>query len=224
MISETIKKLIRLATNNSNEHEANLAARKACQLLVEDKSLFPTNRREQAQVPKQEATIRVTENPRTRDVTITVTNLDMVNNSRVAKLIMELDKELRGARTWNDVHRSEESFWSSKPPSSPPPPKQEPTYRPPKRDRYGFRSWIDWDDIPFGGKKQPTPEDYATGKAKPYDPTNPDNYSKSRPPRDLKCNKCGKTVSTQFVGPPQVFECADCAYGEEFEKHTGRKP
>jgi len=41
---EKLKKLIRLANNNPNEHEANLAARKACKALAEDdfKSLKAT--------------------------------------------------------------------------------------------------------------------------------------------------------------------------------------
>lgn len=36
MSIDLLKKLVRLATNNPNEHEANLAARKACELLVKD--------------------------------------------------------------------------------------------------------------------------------------------------------------------------------------------
>ena len=167
MISETIKKLIRLATNNSNEQEANLAAMKACKLLVQDKTLFPTSKREERQVqnqnPKQEATIHVTENPRNRDITITVTGLDMINNSRVAALIQELDREIRRPKTYWDEARTN--------PYEP--------YRPPR-------------------------------KHKPFDPSDLSNYSKTKSPLDLKCKTCGNVVSTGFVGPPQVFECADC--------------
>jgi hypothetical protein len=219
-----LRALIRLAVNNANEAEAGRAAIKVCKALLEqDKTILNAENDEKGATPsaptqKKEANIKMHQDVRNRDFYIIVSDLDYVQNPRIARLLEELDRETRRPRTWNDVRRSEEPFWRSTPPP------YEPYYT-------GF----DWGENPFKERKrhktqtepppqQPTPEDYATGKAKPYDPTNPSNYSKSKPPRDLKCIKCGGTFSTQFVGPPQVFECADCAYGEEFEKNTGRKP
>jgi len=51
---ELIKKLIKLANNNPNEHEANLAARKACHLIEEGKFDFGMNKKEPGQTKKPE--------------------------------------------------------------------------------------------------------------------------------------------------------------------------
>lgn len=212
-----LRALIRLAVNNANEAEAGRAAIKVCKALLEkDKTILNAENDEEgptpsAPPPKKEATIKVHHDVRNKDFHIVVTDLDVVANPRIAKILEELDREVR-----------------NKPRPEPP------VYQSP------FRTGSYWDtgwDFGFGESRSerrrrerdarnqsttsppPTPEDYATGRARPYDPANPDNYSKTRPPRDLKCTKCGNTFSTQFVGPPQVFECADCAYGDMFDRH-----
>jgi len=54
MDNEKIKKFIRLAVNNTNEHEANLAARKACQALYDGNWDGIANTNSRQTVPNQQ--------------------------------------------------------------------------------------------------------------------------------------------------------------------------
>jgi hypothetical protein len=201
-----LRKLIRLALNNSNEAESGRAAIEACKLLVkQDKTILDASKDKYAAPidTNKETTIQVTEDGRTGDTVIRISRLDLVDNTKIGRLLRELADEVKRPRTWNDVKRSEEPMW---------------------RGPFYEGAWTGFDfgesrserrkrERDFRNQTQanptPTPEDYAKG-AKPYDPENPANYSKTHPKRILKCKTCGNDVETQFVGPPQVFECADC--------------
>lgn len=82
---EKIKKLIRLANNNPNEHEANLAARKVCKMLAD----YNFN----IIVRTADAKIRSASNPAPYN---------------------PFEEMFRKAnsKAWNDNHRSEEPFWT----------------------------------------------------------------------------------------------------------------
>lgn len=187
---ELLKKLIRLANNNPNEHEANAAARRACKMVAEDNFALLNN---------------------------TVENLQ-------DKYTVRTPPE---ARTWDDVKRSTEPEFKSRPPSG---------YNP---------SQAQWDYImdllnrnPFRSGPNPFDREYRGGQwSKQYDPKKWDNENPTEPipkqqyhPDDakyyerrkergfgetkfpLKCKTCGNVKLTLFMGLPEMFECNSCQW------------
>lgn len=176
MNTDLISKLIKLANNNPNEHEANLAARKVCQMLT---GHFDPK-------PKPKVT------------------------------------------TWNDVQRSPEPEFKSKPqtasqqnPYTRPPNEPPPVYNRPPNVDYDFsffneffktrtRQWNNFGERP--PKEVKIPNHYY----QPYTPP-----SKQKEERDLKCKTCGKIIKTKFVGLAEVFECSTCQW-TAYEKQTNK--
>lgn len=95
---DRLKALIRLANNNPNDNEANRAARKVCIVLAED-SFALLNHRPVAR-----------------------TAADKMNEHR-QNYQSGTWSGFEG--TWNDVKRSKESEFRSKPPTGPPPPRND---------------------------------------------------------------------------------------------------
>ena len=183
MSLDLIKKLVRLANNNPNDNEANLAARKACKMIAE---------------------------------------LEFYLEQRVQNTAYSGNYSRPGAspvtppRTWNDVRRSEEPFWRSKPPTEPGRSaddifdwffrverermkREEQAYReqqkkPPRPDAYEpiYRPYTD--DVHYG-----TVSDEPIPKNK-----------KIR--RKLRCKTCHKTIDTVFIGAEELFECNECQW------------
>src|SRR5262245_51973348 len=118
---ELLQKLTRLANNNPNDNEANLAARKVCKMLEEGKWNIPSapakpieNRPKSTWEPK----IADWYDPKTRMLKISISDADLIANPQIQRLLAQLDTEInrKPAETWNDVHRSTEPNFKSKPP------------------------------------------------------------------------------------------------------------
>lgn len=86
---ELIKKLIKLANNNPNEHEANLAARKVCSMLTDYKFTQSTSSER----------VRSASNPTYNPFE------ELFKRAR--------QQAQQGPRTWDDVNRSTEPWWKS---------------------------------------------------------------------------------------------------------------
>lgn len=152
-----LEKLVRLANNNSNEHEANLATRRACKLIEEGKFQFTS-------IPP------------------------MVNDTSV--------------RTWNDVRRSTESEFRSKPPTS----------------SYGHNYY--WEILEKLEKERVKNTARAQSERRvdyaDYNNSNHPMYvfneRKKKEKRILKCKICGELKETLFVGLAELFECNECQW------------
>lgn len=118
---DKIKSLIRLANKNPNEHEANLAARKVCQQLTESQVEQVAGTRKTAAGKVNEAIFKEWVDPRTGELTIQISQLELVNNTKILDLLKQLKTEITRPRTWNDVKRSTEPAWRAKPPDPKPP-------------------------------------------------------------------------------------------------------
>lgn len=211
--------LIRLANNNPNEHEANLAARKVCRLLDETKK------------PEFEVVVKTP------------------FGYRPTKAQEDFHKS---TVTWNDVKRSTEPEFRSRP-SGPGTPFDDffnEFFRGGRRAgrQYGQKineeDWVRWNNIPK--KDAPTPEEeerykqkyeqHASnyGSKKPFDPTDTESWvgreykvhidpktgKKERPPETIrKCVKCNLEVSTRRTREP--FICNICLWQAEELKKKG---
>lgn len=122
---DKLKALIRLANNNPNDNEANLAARKVCQQLHGEFALddLEHSRNRTAAGKMNESVLKEWVDPRTGDLNIKITNLDLHNseNNKIINILKLLKQEITRPRTWNDVRRSTEPQWRTKPPDPKPP-------------------------------------------------------------------------------------------------------
>lgn len=147
--TDLILKLIRLANNNPNDNEANLAARKVCKMLADYK-------------------------------------FNNVANPFVVP-----------PTTWNDVKRSTEPRWSSRPPPNNP-------YNP-----YTARDFVSW----FQEYTEQIKRDQPRGQP----PISYDEETKRKPYRDsydVACIICGKIVNVKHSRDSKTFKCATCAWQE----------
>lgn len=227
---DQIKSLIRLANNNPSEHEANAAARRVCKELAD-------NKEEQFHRPKtafgkmNESTLREWTDPRTGDLNIRISQLDLHNSSN--RGIIEILKQLKAAierpRTWNDVQRSTEPAWSSKPPTEAEEAKRNEEKRKTHSQNYGFNSKdFDFDIYEFmrkygmGTKSAPEPDnsyDKETGPFKKDAWRNPfvDPAQKEKKRQEVRiCSRCGLEIKT-FRIKENPFICNPChwAAGEK---------
>lgn len=165
---DRLKALIRLANNNPNDNEANLAARKACKILAENNfSLLQPQ-------PRTSTTTKVNE-----------------------------------PKTWNDVKRSTESEFKSRPTA-------------PTADM-----WEDFMNRHFtGGAKRWPGFDWSKAPHKEAPEDNWDRETKNRPPpanpyrgdgqkqEVRKCTKCGlETMTFRYNEVPWI--CNPCLWKEE---------
>lgn len=221
---DLVLKLVRLANNNPNDNEANLAARRVCQMLA-------------TAIEKGELRWNVK-----RPVAPPV--------SRPAP----------APTTWNDVQRSTEPQWSSRPPQdagadlwdminkirqeegnwwhqrwSQPPPFTQPPPRSTEqteqeqqqqKTRTAGQQVNDTWDYMYGGRrggKTTEAEEYARQQAKKaqhyqnYQPiTQKRDWTKRERPekRPLPCKDCKVEFQTSFVGHPSQFQCHVCYFNE----------
>jgi hypothetical protein len=188
---DLLNKLVRLANNNPNDNEANLAARKVCRMIEEGKFNF--------------------------------------NSNGHVKTAADKVKPYAGG-TWNNVKRSTEPQWSSKPPPSG-------HYNPIQDDLWNLINKLNrerekqqkesydketkgtWE----GFKPSPKQEEFINEPifTYEYDPiTGQKKPIKEK--RILKCCICGKENETAFVGLPQVYKCLTCDW-EDYEKKKADK-
>lgn len=208
---DLIIKLARLANENPNDNEANLAARKVCQLIKAAEYKF-----------------NITVRP-----------------------------ESSGPKTWNDVRRSEEAQFRSKPPD-----------KGVDFDPFDFlRQYAKqqgWDKAYEGEWYNPNTEYKKSGQRKIrivaidnatntyvredgirisaaeyhqhpdlyymdfrqepknyyYDPITGTNRRTSKPKRPLECTQCKQKIETAFVGVEATFVCHVCVW----EKYMNQRP
>lgn len=206
---DILEKLIRLANNNPNEAEANSAARKVCKSLADDSKL-----KEQA---ASKFTIQTSQDPRSGDMIIRVSQLNLCDNPRVMELLKALEHEINRPRTWNDVRRSEEPFWRSSRPTSGFNWREESSYNHEQaekarkeQERYTRREQEQARKMyeEFFRQAGVDAEEFFNVHRK-------ESKTNSRPPKqNLRCKDCGKTIETEFGGPPQMFQCYSCQFDE----------
>lgn len=163
---DKLKKLIRLANDNPNDHEANLAARRVCKILAE------------------------------KDFVL----LNLSPKTAAGKM--------NEAKTWNDVKRSEEPAWRSRPPTGPGFDAAE-FFRNWKRPEW---SGFDWSKAPH--KDAPTEDDWGPKAWKPNPNIKYDSDGKRVRKQEMrKCTKCGwETMTFRYDEVPWV--CNPCHWKE----------
>jgi len=195
---DLLTKLVRLANNNPNDNEANLAARKVCKMIESANFQFGSK----GTAPKTAAgKVRVRyenqgvwskppDGPRDPFFTDILHEMWKKMRDEQEKIKKEsYDKETKG--TWKDIKIDFE-----------PSPKQEEFFRGGnvgggKQER--FYTGVDWD------------ENYWS-----------EPHKKEKEIRPLECKRCHKSVETGFVGPPQMFTCTPCQW-EEYQEERDRR-
>lgn len=165
--------LIRLANNNPNDNEANLAARRVCKILA------------------------------TKEFTISA---QPVYTTKDGKTIRQGEP-----KTWNDVKRSNEPAWRSRP-TAPSPDMWEDFMR----NNFRGTSWVNWDSAPH----QEAPEEYDYQPF--YKPSKRDKKEdedwitgKRKRRQELRvCSKCGLETMT-FRTDEVPWICNPCHWKEK---------
>ena len=138
---DRLLKLLKLANHNSNDAEANSAARAASKLLGEENYKWLEDAKRNGGRPPASKNGRPTYNewfdPATNTYNIKISQVDIAANKRIADLVIALEREVKGAGTWNDVHRSKEPQWRSTPPP------------PPEDDPFDWANWNPFDNFDF---------------------------------------------------------------------------
>lgn len=172
---EKINSLIRLANNNPNEHEANLAARKVCRMLESFHEWIMLG------APKTAA--------------------DKINQ----------------ARTWNDVTRSTEPQWRSKPQE---PPDEESPFETIFEDMFRrvkyrpFTGGFDWAKAPH----KDAPEEPVWGPESDHPKARYNPFTGEKEPRKQeirKCVKCGLEIPTYRINE-NPWICNPCHWKDAF--------
>ncbi len=119
-----------------------------------------------------------------------------------------------GPTTWQDVRRSAEPEFKSKPPHGPgepftPPPnqKKESDYKTTYYDQMD-EDIVDIINRMFNRDNQFYKNMRNDGFRNPFQ-TKP---KPEKEERELECTKCHKKVKTKFVGHPAAFQCNDCQW------------
>ncbi len=215
---EIIKKLIRLANNNPNEHEANLAARKVC-IMLADYQFYSSHEAVfgGARAPGKTGVNQSANNPSSDPI------VDWMND-----LFRKAEE-----RTKQDGRNPFQARWS-KNNTYKPHPKQEEFYK-----SYDYVWWDELNHRPAnpdnirhnpetntwsedGGKTWRTEKDYyAKGQSPPkYEFRNP-TYEppKPKPPKIQRvCSECGATVETR--DHTYYFICSKCHW-HRYHKEKG---
>lgn len=221
---ERLKKLVRLANNNPNEHEANLAARKACKMIQDGNFEFtnkvPTN--PPPSTPKQQST---NPNPNPNVYRSPYDNYysgysifeeffrNMKDNPRY--------KEYREG-DWTPYEGAQSRHWATS------------DYEKTSTEEL----WLKSSDGQFytnvrTGEKLPAKEFAKYARKNGYKEYNPnytghqddEKYYRRRAERGfgnevrrLKCKTCGNMFNTKFMGLPQMYECNECQWNFIREK------
>lgn len=168
---DLLKKLVRLANNNPNDNEANLAARKVCRMIEEGKFNFgaaalqtpPQTPPKATHQPTTWNDVKRSPEPEFRSRPFSGVDFDWDSfNAHMERIRRERNEYERRTRQQTGREGEGNPIWdipfSSRP--SAPPPRTEP--------KYGEREKI------------------------------------------LKCDMCGGEFPTKFVGPPQAYRCNTC--------------
>jgi len=114
---DRLLKLLKLANHNSNDAEANLAAREAAKLLGDNNYKWLEDAKKNGGKPKHnESTINTSYDPRTKETIIRISDLDKFANSRISELINQLQNEIsrpKTQRSQRDTYRY--NPWSGSP-------------------------------------------------------------------------------------------------------------
>jgi hypothetical protein len=176
-------KLAKLANNNPNENEANLAARKVCKLLAEAEFVFTAydgSGKRKAPVPPQQR-----QQPGTWSGFDRLDSgyqydweqyADFIKKARESRAREAKERETREQEARERARRTDEQYRKS--------------YEEKQKQGYDPFSWfnsefynIRYDTEP---RKQPKPK------------------------RPLACKTCGAVIEAAFVGPEVMFECFTC--------------
>lgn len=205
---ELLKKLVRLANNNPNEHEANAASRRACKMIAEnDFAIFKNsveNLQDQYTVrtpPQTYADVRRSAEPEFKS---------KPQETSYAKGPFDSDafRDLFNRATRNPFYRSS-SYWEAG------------DYR-----NIKCRVCHKYKDTEFVEKesefmcsecmgKANTEPKYHPNDAKYYEQRKKRGFGDEKQP--LKCKTCGQIKLTLFIGLPDLFECNFCQW-TAFEK------
>lgn len=197
MSLEFLKKLVRLATNNPNEHEANLAARKACDYLVKNDFKAILEVKEQSKTNNFKSAVKINKQDRTIDFSIS--DRERAYNPKLDKLVTQII-EIIGA---------------PKPPQKPPP-----------ENPYSYRyydeassineNFVDMFDELFRRRKAKAAQDDPFVRYKPFSGSwdMPGNNELKK----LKCTICREEKETRFRGPADIWVCMECRGSEAFRK------
>jgi len=235
---DLIIKLARLANENPNENEANLAARKVCKLIkaAEYKFNGTTQSKPTGRPTTWNDVTRSTEpawSSKPPDKGVDFDPFEFLRNY-ARRQGYSYDKETRG--TWETEPRNKDETYQD-------------AYRDysTRKDEYD-RNWGDWGPYrPSKSQKRYTESIYVAYVIM-YDPStreyilsdgtrisdieynnNPGKYKtrpyrdeqgnkRDKPKQDLTCTTCGKVINTGFVGPPQVFVCTTCIWKNYMER------
>jgi len=194
---DIIQKLIRLANNNPNDNEANVAARRACKML--DGYLFPA--------------VKPTAPPASPLDDI----LRYAREQQAEYAKRKAQNQQYYEQNYNPFTDENPRKWSTgrEPPGSKREAKQGPTETTSKPHADGPRS------NPFTEYQEYWWNEYQEETAKTYNATvmteaelevflRHSNWDKSAFKRILYCARCNKDVSTGYPGDEYVFICMDC--------------
>jgi len=204
-------KLIKLANNNPNENESNLAARKVCKMIAEADYKFT-----QSNLPSNKATHIPTPQPGSND------------------WLNEILKNMRNAQ-WSSYDQ-ERQYWAREAEERS---KQQQYYRPSQAQQNYYDKtepkesiYVTFDAVTreyiLPDKSRVSEHEFHSNpkyynKYKPK-PTYSDfvggqkgGQKKEKEKKLLKCCICGEEFVTGFVGPPQVFRCNKCDW-DKYEK------
>lgn len=198
---DLLKKLLRLANNNPNDNEANLAARKVCRMLAdaEEKGELRWGSKSKTSAQPQS---QYQSRPYASPFESIIEQMRKMQEEE-AKRRAEASDERRRKEQQRQQSTGREARWSW-------------FDEPPPNDFDPFKApWVNRDN-PF------------TGSAFTGSPTGRRRHSqdpeREKQKRPLACCRCGQEFQTMFVGPPQMFKCNTChwaEYREEQERKHG---
>lgn len=210
---DLLKKLTRLANNNPNENEENLAARRVCKMLEEGKFSLPIEgpKISGASTPYGPRKPWSAYDPKT-------SSANWQTNAEEVKRAQERAKQAEKVRYAEEVRQEqewkateEERKWKGGPTSDEIFEDMRRKYEEFLRDpRIHYSK-------PYTSKPPPNPFDWAKGniifdyetKPTPEEAARKHSQQEKRP---LECTRCHNKIETAFVGPPQVYVCNGCIW------------
>jgi hypothetical protein len=202
---DLITKLAKLANNNPNEHEANLAARKVCKLLAEGKFTFTNWSPEPKKNPVQQQPVyRSASNPVDNPFAdFFKKRQDHWNNygtppkqEKTASEKLKEEQERKARAQWTTTDYDFGGFATD--------------------DLFDMINKIMEERKRRGYTDTSSDNDYwinefARQRKSWVDPTFKPP-SKQKEERFLKCKTCGNQKLTKFVGLPELYECNTCQW------------
>lgn len=180
MSLDLLKKLVRLATNNPNEHESNLAARKACDLLIQkDFKLLP------AAEQTKTAASKITQNKKDRTIDFQISQIEMDHNPELKRAVEKIQQimDMKPGAT-----KKPEPQWS---------------YQPSARQQAYYDETVDdiFEQFFRGYKRRSwTGPDSSFYQGSWLDEDTPGNNEKKK----IKCTICREEKETRFRGPADI--------------------